>query len=107
MASLASLVNRYSYYELDIDVPSAEVKRKGHLVRMTRMEFQLLRYFVDHRGATLSRDELSREVWGYSGSAITRTVDMHVAKLRQKIEDDPRNPQRIVTIIGSGYKFVG
>ena len=107
MASLASLVNRYSYHDLDIDVPSAEVKHNGRLVRMTRMEFQLLRYFVDHRGATLSRDELSREVWGYSSSARTRTVDMHVARLRQKIEDDPRNPQRILTIIGSGYKFVG
>jgi two-component system alkaline phosphatase synthesis response regulator PhoP len=107
MSSLASLVNRYCYYELDIDVPSAEVEHNGHPVRMTRMEFQLLRYFADHRGATLSRDELSREVWGYSSSARTRTVDMHVAKLRQKIEDDPRNPQRILTIIGLGYKYVG
>ena len=107
MASLASFVNHYSYDDLDIDVPSAEVKRNGHLVRMTRMEFQLLRYFLEHRGTALSRDQLSREVWGYGGSAITRTVDMHVAKLRQKIEDDPTNPQRILTIFGSGYTFVG
>jgi DNA-binding response OmpR family regulator len=67
MPSLASSMNRYSYYELNIDVSSAEVKRNGRLVSMTRMEFQLLRYFVDHRGATLSRDELAREVWGYRG----------------------------------------
>jgi two-component system, OmpR family, alkaline phosphatase synthesis response regulator PhoP len=107
MESVTLFVNSYSYDELDIDVPSAEVKRNGHLVRMTRMEFQLLRYFLQHRGTVLSRVELSREVWGYSGAAITRTVDMHVARLRQKIENDPRNPQRILTIIGSGYKFVG
>jgi len=107
MASLASFVNHYSYDELDIDVASTEVKRNGHLLRMTHLEFQLLRYFLEHRGTALSRDELSREVWGYRSTLIiTRTVDQHVWQLRQKIERDPKNPQLITTIPGVGYKFV-
>ena len=71
------------------------------------MEFQLLRYFVEHRGATISRDELLREVWGYDALPSTRTVDVHIAWLRQKIEKDPKNPQLILTIVGLGYKFAG
>ena len=73
---------------------------------LSAKEFQLLRYFVEHRGATLSRDELLREVWGYGGQPSTRTVDVHVAWLRQKIEKDPKNPQLILTVVGLGYKFV-
>jgi two-component system alkaline phosphatase synthesis response regulator PhoP len=105
-ASNASFVSRYSYEDLDIDVEAAEVKRNGRLVPTTRMEFQLLRYFVEHRGTALSRDELSREVWGYRSKLITRTVDQHVFCLRQKVERDPKNPQLILTIPGVGYKFV-
>jgi len=70
-------------------------------------EFQLLRYFVEHRGATLSREELLREVWGYDVTPTSRTVDVHVAWLRQKLERDPRNPQFILTVVGLGYKFAG
>lgn len=107
MSSHASSMNGYSYEELYIDLASAEVRRNGRLVPTTRMEFQLLRYFVEHRGTALSRNELSREVWGYRDMLITRTVDQHVFCLRQKIERNPKNPQRILTIPGIGYKFVG
>ncbi len=69
--------------------------------------FHLLRYFAEHRGATLSRVELLREVWGYGALTSTRTVDVHVAWLRQKLEEDPKNPQFILTVVGSGYKFAG
>ncbi|HMK29766.1 MAG TPA: helix-turn-helix domain-containing protein, partial [Terriglobales bacterium] len=69
-------------------------------------EFQLLRYFLEHRGATLSRAEILKEVWGYSVDTFTRTVDVHVASLRQKLEDDPKQPQLILTVQGLGYKFV-
>jgi two-component system alkaline phosphatase synthesis response regulator PhoP len=62
---------------------------------------------VEHRGATLSRDELLNEVWGYQSATSTRTVDVHVAWLRQKIEANPRHPQRLLTVHGLGYKFVG
>jgi two-component system, OmpR family, alkaline phosphatase synthesis response regulator PhoP len=98
---------RYHFGELQIDIRSTEVMREGRPVALSAKEFHLLRYFVEHRGATLSRDELLREVWGYGGQPETRTVDVHVAWLRQKIEKDPKNPQFIHTIVGMGYKFVG
>jgi two-component system, OmpR family, alkaline phosphatase synthesis response regulator PhoP len=98
---------RYECGDLQIDIRSTEVTRDGHPVALSAKEFQLLRYFAEHRGATLSRDELLREVWGYGGQPSTRTVDVHVAWLRQKIEKDPKNPQHILTIVGLGYKFVG
>lgn len=97
---------RYQFGDLEIDIRSTEVTREGHPVALSAKEFHLLRYFVEHRGATLSRDELLREVWGYRGQPSTRTVDVHVAWLRQKIEGDPKNPQLILTIVGLGYKFV-
>ncbi len=76
-------------------------------VNLSAREFQLLRYFIEHRGATLSRDELLKQVWGYSTDMYTRTVDVHVASLRQKLEIDPKQPQFILTVQGLGYKFKG
>jgi len=81
-------------------------KADQHL-ELSAREFKLLRYFVEHRGAALSRDELLNEVWGYNAMPSTRTVDVHVAWLRQKIEDNPRHPQFILTVHGLGYKFAG
>jgi len=97
---------RYQFGDLKIDIRSTEVMREGRAVALSAKEFQLLRYFVENRGATLSRDQLLREVWGYGGQPSTRTVDVHVAWLRQKIEKDPKNPQLILTVVGLGYKFV-
>lgn len=98
---------RYQFGDLQIDTRSTELTRAGQPVALSAKEFHLLRYFVEHRGATISRDELLREVWGYGGQPTTRTVDVHVAWLRQKIEKDPKNPQLILTMVGLGYKFVG
>jgi two-component system alkaline phosphatase synthesis response regulator PhoP len=98
-----------SYHQfgtVHIDTRRAEVSRDGRPVPLSAKEFQLLRYFVEHRGATLSREELLHEVWGYDVVSSTRTVDVHVAWLRQKIENDPKNPQWILTAVGLGYKFV-
>ncbi len=81
------------------------VSRDGKVVPLAAREFQLLRYFVEHRGTTLSRDVLLKEVWAYSTEAFTRTVDVHVASLRQKLEEDPKRPSLIVTVPGLGYKF--
>jgi two-component system alkaline phosphatase synthesis response regulator PhoP len=92
---------------LRIDLRGTEVARHGKPVNLSAREFQLLRYFVEHRGATLSRDELLKEVWGYGSATFTRTVDVHVAGLRQKLEDDPKRPELIVTVLGMGYKFAG
>ena len=79
--------------------------RKGKVVPLSAREFQLLRYFVQHPGATLSREVLLKEVWGYNADAFTRTVDVHVASLRQKLEVDSKKPTFFVTVLGLGYKF--
>jgi two-component system alkaline phosphatase synthesis response regulator PhoP len=68
-------------------------------------EFHLLLYFIEHRGATLSRDQILQDVWGYDAATLTRTVDMHVASLRQKLEKDPKRPVLILTVTGLGYRF--
>jgi two-component system alkaline phosphatase synthesis response regulator PhoP len=88
-----------------VDLRGKELTRDGKLVNLTAREFELLRYFVEHAETTLSRGELLKEVWGYSTDAFTRTVDVHVASLRQKLEKDPKQPKWIVTIQGLGYKF--
>jgi two-component system, OmpR family, alkaline phosphatase synthesis response regulator PhoP len=97
----------YRFGSIKIDFRRAEVERDGARIELSAKEFQLLRYFVEHREATLSRDELLNEVWGYDAMPATRTVDVHVAWLRQKLEPNPRRPQYILTIHGMGYKFVG
>jgi two-component system alkaline phosphatase synthesis response regulator PhoP len=91
--------------DLRMDFRRAEVSKNGTLVTMSAREYKLLRYFVEHRGATLSRDELLNEVWGYNAMPSTRTVDVHVSWLRQKIEDNSRQPKYILTVHGLGYKF--
>jgi two-component system, OmpR family, alkaline phosphatase synthesis response regulator PhoP len=98
---------RYQFGKVEIDVRRTEVSRDGKVVPLSAKEFQLLHYFLEHRDATLSREELLREVWGYQEVPSTRTVDVHVAWLRQKIEQDPKNPQYILTVVGFGYKFAG
>jgi two-component system alkaline phosphatase synthesis response regulator PhoP len=98
--------NVYHCGPLRVDVRGTQVSRDGKRVNLSAREFQLLRYFVEHPGATLSRDELLREVWGYSVETFTRTVDVHVASLRQKLEKDPKHPEMIVTVQGLGYKFL-
>ena len=97
----------YQFGPVKIDFRRAEVERDGQKIELSAKEFQLIRYFVEHREATLSRDELLNEVWGYDAMPTTRTVDVHVAWLRQKLEPNPRHPQFILTIHGMGYKFVG
>ena len=92
--------------KLRIDLRGTTVTRDDEIVNLSAREFQLLRYFIEHRGATLSRDELLKQVWGYNAVTFTRTVDVHVAALRQKLEDDPKQPRLIITVSGLGYKFV-
>jgi len=89
-----------------VDVRGTEVTCGGERVRLSAREFQLLRYFLEHRGTTLSRNEILKEVWGYNIKTFTRTVDVHVAGLRQKLGDDPKEPRFILTVTGLGYKFV-
>ena len=100
-------VDGHQFGDVHIDFRKAEVTRAGAPLDLSAREFQLLRYFIEHRGATLTREELLNEVWGYNAMPSTRTVDVHVAWLRQKIEPNPRHPQFILTIHGLGYKFAG
>jgi two-component system alkaline phosphatase synthesis response regulator PhoP len=104
-APAAAGAERYRFGSVQVDFRRAEVTRDGVAVELSALEFKLLRYFIEHRGATLSRDELLNEVWGYDAMPSTRTVDVHVAWLRQKLEDHPRRPQFILTVHGLGYKF--
>jgi len=98
---------QYQFGSIAMDTRSTEVTRDGQPVPLSAKEFQLLRYFVEHPNVTISRDELLREVWGYGDRPPTRTVDVHVAWLRQKLEDDIKNPRHILTVVGFGYKFAG
>jgi two-component system alkaline phosphatase synthesis response regulator PhoP len=97
----------YRFGDVIVDFRRAEVTRGGETVDLSAREFKLLRHFIAHRGATVSRDELLSEVWGYDEMPLTRTVDVHVAGLRQKIEANPKSPEFVLTVHGLGYKFVG
>jgi len=97
----------YRFGDITVDFRSAEVRSGAGPVEISALEFKLLRHFIAHRGETLSRDALLADVWGYDETPMTRTVDVHVAGLRQKIEANPKSPEFIVTIHGLGYKFLG
>lgn len=97
----------YNFGSISIDFRRAEVRKDGLPVELSALEFKLLQHLIEHRGKMLSRDELLDEVWGYDATPTTRTVDVHVAWLRQKLEPNPRRPQYIITIHGLGYKFTG
>ena len=90
-----------------IHLRARQAFRAGIEVRLTRKEFDLLRYLVEHPGEILTRERLLDEVWGYERFPTTRTVDTHVLRLRQKFEHDPERPEHIVTVHGQGYRFAG
>jgi two-component system, OmpR family, alkaline phosphatase synthesis response regulator PhoP len=95
----------YKFGSVQIDFVKTEIHRNGVSVPFSTKEYQLLHYMIDHKGETLSRETLLHEVWGYSAIPNTRTVDVHIAWLRQKLEEDPKQPQWILTVHGLGYKF--
>ena len=97
----------YRFSDVEVNVRSNEVRRNGELVDLSSKEFALLSYFIAHPVETLSRDRLLDAVWGYENYPNTRTVDTHIVHLRQKLEPNPEEPRFILTVHGSGYKFVG
>ena len=97
----------YRFSDVEVNVRSNEVLRAGAAVDLSAKEFALLAYFVAHPAETLSRDRLLDAVWGYENYPNTRTVDTHIVHLRQKLEPNPEEPRFILTVHGSGYKFVG
>ena len=88
-----------------LDTRKSRVTRDGQPVNLTSREYQLFRYLVEHRGVTVSREELLEQVWGHIPGTLTRTVDMHIASLRQKLELQPKKPEMIITVPLMGYKF--
>ncbi len=95
----------FRFGDIGVDLKRAEVTRSDQRVDLSAMEFRLLQFFIENRGAVHSRDDLLDAVWGYDAMPSTRTVDVHVAWLRQKLEENPRHPQYIHTVHGMGYKF--
>lgn len=104
--SAAELPESFHFGSVVVNFRSTEVLCAGRRVELSAREFQLLRYFIEQCGATLSRDQLLRDVWGYETGMLTRTVDVHVGLLRQKLEEDAKDPRHFLTMRGHGYKFV-
>lgn len=96
----------FCFGDVFVDFRRGEIHKNSQPLEMSAMEFRLLQYLIEKRGEILKRDELLDEVWGYDAMPLTRTVDVHIAGLRQKLEDNPRLPQFIQTVHGIGYKFV-
>lgn len=95
----------FRFGNVDVDFERGEVRKGGQPVNLAGKELDLLRYLVDHRDKAVFRDELLEGVWGYQPGVSSRTIDVHIAWLRQKLEDDPQRPKHIHTVRGVGYRF--
>lgn len=96
----------FRFGTVSIDFRRAEVTKEEQAVELSALEFKLLRFLIENQGTVHSRDSLLDAVWGYDAMPATRTVDVHIAWLRQKLEENPRRPSHIQTVHGLGYKFV-
>jgi two-component system alkaline phosphatase synthesis response regulator PhoP len=92
--------------QVEVDFARHEVLNKGRRVELTGKELDVLRLLAQHRGEIVSRERLLEEVWGYESYPTTRTVDNHILRLRQKLEENPSDPRHILSIYGEGYKLV-
>jgi DNA-binding response OmpR family regulator len=99
-------LSRYRFADVELDFETYRAKKAGEALDMSPREFELIRYLIERKGETVSRDRLLEDVWGYESYPSTRTVDTHIAKLRAKIGDSGSEPRYILTIHGVGYKFV-
>jgi DNA-binding response OmpR family regulator len=100
-------VESVSFGDVEMNFKTFEASKGGRALELSPREFKMMKYFVEHRGEVVTRDQLLDHVWGYEGLPLTRTVDMHIAKLRQKIEDTPSDPHHVITVHRVGYKFTG
>lgn len=98
-------VTRFQFGDVEADFNRGEVRKAGVPLNLAGKELSLLRYLIEHRGKVVSREELLENVWGYQSGVTSRTVDVHVAWLRQKIEDNPQSPTYVQTVRGLGYRF--
>jgi two-component system alkaline phosphatase synthesis response regulator PhoP len=98
-------VMRFQFGNVEIDFEAGEVRKNGAPVSLAAKELDLLRYLIDHRGNVVSREDLLEGVWEYQPGVSSRTIDVHVAWVRQKLEDSPQSPRYIRTVRGVGYRF--
>ncbi|MFB6279579.1 MAG: response regulator transcription factor [Salinibacter sp.] len=105
-SSLPNTGDVFSFGDITVHFPDETVTRGDEAIKLTALEFEVLEYLIKHRGRTVSREQLLRDVWGISGDITTRTIDRHVASLRKKIEPTPDEPVHLETVYGIGYKFV-
>jgi DNA-binding response OmpR family regulator len=96
----------FTFGEVELNFKKYVARKDGQPLELSAREFEILRYLIRHRGEIVTRDQLLDEVWGYDSMPITRTVDNHIARLRQKIERDPSEPRHIITVHRIGYRFV-
>jgi len=99
-------LSHYSFGDVELDFEVYRARKGGEPLELSPREFELLRYLIERKGETVSRDKLLEDVWGYESYPSTRTVDTHIAKLRAKIGDSGTDPRYILTIHGVGYTFV-
>jgi two-component system, OmpR family, alkaline phosphatase synthesis response regulator PhoP len=105
-AGLPPTAGQVQFDDLCVDLRKHVVTRAGERLTLSPVEFRLLEHLIERRGEIVSREELLEQVWGMRGDTLSRTVDVHVAGLRKKIEADPRYPRLLLTVKGSGYKLV-
>jgi len=98
-------VIHFAFADVEIDFDKGDVRKRGEPVGLAGRELELLRYLIDRRGKVVSREELLEKVWEYQPGVSSRTIDVHVALLRQKLEDNPQFPKHIHTVRGVGYRF--
>ncbi len=99
-------LSKYRFSDIELDFEIYRARKNGLPLELSPREFELLRYLIERKGETVSRERLLEDVWGYESYPSTRTVDTHIAKLRAKIGDSGSEPRFILTIHGTGYKFV-
>lgn len=104
---LEPALGRRRFGDIEVDFAEGSLRRAGKSLEVSRRELRLLEYFLRHSGQVVSREQILDAVWDYDTAPLTRTVDMHVSKLRAKIEEDPANPRWIITVHRVGYKFTG
>ena len=95
----------FRFDDVEVDFERAEVRKNGQALSLAGKELQLLQYLVERRGLVVPREDIMQEVWSYSREVTSRTIDVHVAWLRQKIEENPQYPKHIHTVRGKGYRF--
>ncbi len=103
---IKSTIEEYSFGNVYLNFKRHEAKKRNQPIELSKMEFELMNYFIQHEGEVIDRNKLLDEVWGYENYPSTRTVDNFILNLRKKIEDTPSEPKHLLTMHGAGYKFV-